>query len=289
MNEGLIDERIRYLSQQKTSINDAEAESQETTYSASKIEERLSEIPSGGIEEAPIDGNQYARKDAGWEEVVAGGHTQNTDTNLGALSTKNPPIDADKAIYRDSTASDALVTSTWTQIKAFLKTYFDTIYQAVGSYLTSANIDDTAYNATSWNGVTTNAPSKNAVRDKIETMDTSISGKQDALGFTPAREFTEYYWDENLLSPLQVDGNGVMLINTHGSGAPTLDADFVSSSYSAVVLVKVQDIRSGDTLTLDFGGALNGGDPNIDLTTADNGSSMIFAYSPTESYWYQIL
>ena len=47
---------------------------------------------------------------------------------LPALATKNPPIDADKVIYRDSTASDALVTSTWTQVKAFLKTYFDTLY-----------------------------------------------------------------------------------------------------------------------------------------------------------------
>ena len=55
-------------------------------------------------------------------------HTQNTDTGLGALSTKNPPVDADKAVYRDSTAADALVTSTWTQIKAFLKTYFDGLY-----------------------------------------------------------------------------------------------------------------------------------------------------------------
>ncbi|MHA1663928.1 MAG: hypothetical protein ACTSXE_05015 [Candidatus Thorarchaeota archaeon] len=26
-----------------------------------------------GVEEAPIDGNQYARKDAGWEEVIATG------------------------------------------------------------------------------------------------------------------------------------------------------------------------------------------------------------------------
>jgi len=55
-------------------------------------------------------------------------HTQGTDTALGALGTKNPPIDADKVIYRDSVASDALVTSTWTQVKAFLKTYFDTLY-----------------------------------------------------------------------------------------------------------------------------------------------------------------
>jgi len=42
--------------------------------------------------------------------------------------TQTHPIDADKALYRDSTDSDALVTSTWTQVKAFLKTYFDTLY-----------------------------------------------------------------------------------------------------------------------------------------------------------------
>jgi len=95
-------------------------------------------------------------------------HASGSDTALGTLGTKNPPIDADKAIYRDSTASDGLVTSTWTQIKAFLKTYFDTLYQVVGSYLTSANISDTAYDATSWNAVATIAPSKNAVRDAME-------------------------------------------------------------------------------------------------------------------------
>src|SRR3990167_10787964 len=95
-------------------------------------------------------------------------HAAGGDVALGALGTKNPPIDADKAIYRDSTASDGLVTSTWTQVKAFLKTYFDTLYQAVGSYLTSANISDTAY-ASSWNGITTIAPSKNAVYDEMET------------------------------------------------------------------------------------------------------------------------
>lgn len=34
----------------------------------------------------------------------------------------------------------------------------------------SAVVDDTAYDATTWNGDTTHAPSKNAVRDKIEAM-----------------------------------------------------------------------------------------------------------------------
>lgn len=41
-------------------------------------------------------------------------------------------------------------------------------WTAVGSG--SGSVDDTAYDATTWNGDTTTAPSKNAVRDKIETI-----------------------------------------------------------------------------------------------------------------------
>lgn len=41
-------------------------------------------------------------------------------------------------------------------------------YDAAGA--AAAVVSDTAYDATSWNGVTTIAPSKNAVRDKVEAM-----------------------------------------------------------------------------------------------------------------------
>lgn len=70
-------------------------------------------------------------------------HATGGDTALGAVGTKDPPIDADLAVYRDSTAADALVTSTWTQIKAFLKTYFDTLYVSVtGRYRYAAALAD---------------------------------------------------------------------------------------------------------------------------------------------------
>jgi hypothetical protein len=82
------------------------------------------------------DGNglpvESTNTDAELADAVAKRHTQNTDTNLGAVGVKNPPIDADKVIQRDSAAGDALVTSTWTQVKAFLKTYFDTLYGTLG-------------------------------------------------------------------------------------------------------------------------------------------------------------
>lgn len=45
--------------------------------------------------------------------------------------------------------------------------------------LKKAAISNTPYDASSWNGVIGIAPSKNAIRDKIETLTTDIDGKQD--------------------------------------------------------------------------------------------------------------
>lgn len=98
----------------------------------------------------PVDGSNTDTEVA---SAVTLKHTQGTDTALGVLGTKNPPIDADKVIYRDSTASDALVTSTWTQVKAFLKTYFDTLYDDI---IINRNIQETTANyslAAGYNGV----------------------------------------------------------------------------------------------------------------------------------------
>jgi len=58
-----------------------------------------------------------------------------------------------------------------------LKTYFDSVYQAIGTYLTSANIEDSIVD-----GHTTIAPSSNAVFD-------ALAGKQPLLSTTALNDF----------------------------------------------------------------------------------------------------
>lgn len=59
-----------------------------------------------------------------------------TATALNATA-KGTPVDADRVHGSDSTASFGMVYATWTQVKAFLKTYFDTLYQPLLASLTS--------------------------------------------------------------------------------------------------------------------------------------------------------
>jgi len=68
---------------------------------------------------------------------------------IHAATSKATPVDADELALVDSASSFTLKKLTWANLKATLKTYFDTLYQAAGSYLTSASIGVTvqAYSA----------------------------------------------------------------------------------------------------------------------------------------------
>jgi hypothetical protein len=69
--------------------------------------------------------------------TTAGRAVQGTDTRLDtgatvhAASAKTTPVDADTVPLTDSAAANALKKVSWTNIKATLKTYFDTLYAAV--------------------------------------------------------------------------------------------------------------------------------------------------------------
>ena len=100
--------------------------------------------------------------------------------NMGAAihaATASAITDSDEVPFWEDVAN-ALRKITWANIKATLKTYFDTLYVALTGNQTIAGIKtfssdpiipDEAYDATAWNG-SLEPPTKNAVRDKIETV-----------------------------------------------------------------------------------------------------------------------
>lgn len=57
------------------------------------------------------------------------------DTKITELTAATTPIDADLTVLvQDVTTTPVTKKVTWTVIKAFLKTYFDSLYSAVGAY-----------------------------------------------------------------------------------------------------------------------------------------------------------
>lgn len=64
----------------------------------------------------PNDAVRLAQLADGYEPVLDG------------AATKETPVDADAVVITDSEDSDATKRTTWTNVKAFLKTYLDTLY-----------------------------------------------------------------------------------------------------------------------------------------------------------------
>jgi hypothetical protein len=153
-------------------------------------------------------------------------HTQGTDTALGAIGTKNPPIDADLAIYRNSAASNVLVTSTWTQVKAFLKTYFDTLYGTTGSSHTQGT--DTALGT-----LGTKNPPIDA--DKLPYRDSTASDALVTSTWTQIKAFLKTYFDTRHGTAVRDSGQGSVLNATYGTEAAplaSLDIPIVINHYT---------------------------------------------------------
>lgn len=122
---------------------------------------------------ASIDVEKLAGIEAGADVTDAG----NVAAAIHGATAKTTPVDADEIGGIDTEAANVLKKHTWNNIKAFLKTYFDSIYNAL--------VSDDSY-AAAWNGVGTIAPSKNAVYDKIESVITSITDKVSDTAYAAA-------------------------------------------------------------------------------------------------------
>ncbi len=125
--------------------------------------------------------------------VASNGYLKRTGTNTltNVASISNGDL-ANSAITIAGTSTSlggsiSLDTISGVSSNGFLKrTGTNTWTNDASTYLTSSSIDDTAYDATTWNGATTVAPSKNAVRDKFESLTTThtVTFVMDGSGAT---------------------------------------------------------------------------------------------------------
>jgi hypothetical protein len=135
----------------------------------------------------------------------------------------------------------------------------------------AAGVSDDAYDATAWNGVTGSAPSKNAVRDKIETLggggDITTVGEcatgdctDDFINGTDIADEaidSEHYADESIDNEHLAD-NAV--------DSDELAAGSVDNAHLAIDIITIDEM--GDSDHGDF--SYSGGDATLDANVVDS-------------------
>lgn len=95
----------------------------------------------------------------------------NVAGQIAGVTGKSVPVDGDVMLIEDSAAANAKKSLTWANIKATLKNYFDTLYQAALGY-TAENVANKATNFGTIND--TLYPSVKAVNDRIAAYIASL-------------------------------------------------------------------------------------------------------------------
>ena len=106
----------------------------------------------------------------------------NVGSAVHGAASKSTPVDADELGLIDSAASNVLKKLTFANLKATLKTYFDGLYQAAGSYLTAsstATLTNKTFDANGTGNSITNLDVADFASGVIDT-DTSLSANSDS-------------------------------------------------------------------------------------------------------------
>lgn len=185
----------------------------------------------------------------------------------GVLSSKTTPVDADSVIISDSADSSKTKTVTYTNVKAFLKTYFDGIYQAGLGY-TAENIANKDTDSTFAANSDTKYPSQKAVK-------TALALKMDKLIPTAVKtgSYTAVVDDF-----IPVDATAATRVIT----LPTAPTD------QSIIAIKMIAVSGSFVTTINTGGSdvfnKSGGGTSLNLTLVNQ--AMLLQYKSSSAIWY---
>lgn len=120
----------------------------------------------------------------------------------------------------------------------------DGITTLSGSNTGDAAADDTAYNATSWDS-NTDAATKNALRDKIETISAG-----DTLPAGTDGQFVQYDGDDELVAVDTLTGIGFNALGTHSNLLFDTGVDFISLVFESISIANLDDTTTPSVLTV---------------------------------------
>lgn len=114
---------------------------------------------------------------------------KNTAAEISAITGKTTPVDADVLLAEDSADSYNKKKFSWTNIKATLKAYFDTLYSLVGHSHTESDITDLNHNDT--NAIHDNVASEiSAITEKTTPVDADVFLGEDSADGNNKKKYT---------------------------------------------------------------------------------------------------
>jgi hypothetical protein len=175
------------------------------------------------------------------------------DTTIHAASSKTTPVDADEVGLIDSAASNVLKRLTWANLKATLKTYFDSIYLSTGWRTLSATLTYSSADAPSF-VISSNSDLTNVLSLGMKIMFTNNS--------------TTFY---GIVTAIGTWSGSAQLITVYGGTDYTVANSAIASPYYSVSKSP-------------FGFPTNPEKWTVTMTS----SSSTIQSSPTANTWYNV-